>query len=780
MSMLIIRPKSAEDAYEEAALRFQELYERVTGIRIEIAEEDDGVSDLIAIGSDAVNDVLMREVLTLRMPALGIRYGTDDYCIRSFQSEERKMLVLAGGRGRSTLYAVYDYFERYADCHYFWDGDVIPQPKGNSIGQLPMEGLAVLESPHFFYRGLRYFAHRGLKRFQAEHWSLEDWKRELDWMVKKRLNFFMLRIGMDDIWQRAFPGEVPYPETYRTVTGVDADSYNDRSDFWTLKYRGWLREQILEYARRLDLMYPVDCGTMTHWYSRTPVEFLEQKKPSFVNQAEVHYTESDTGKVFDFTKQENMDYYMHLTDTMVKEHEKTTALFHTIGLGERRMYKEKEKNFALKLIAYRRIAENIRRRYPESKLLLASWDFVGFWSVEEVRALVRELDPERTILMDYASEMNDPEHSFLQWGVVGKFPWIFGLFHAYESESELRGPYDRAEERLKTAAGDPYCKGMILWPELAHNDPLILEFLAENAWSPLRKEIREITEGFCRKRYGSYSEEMNRCWQLLLPFINLGNWGGEGHCRPEPPRDIDLCNSWYVHQDLWTRLTFFLEDKESQRAIVREYFRYRLEQTKPMFQDVLAALYLLAEHPGRFKDLFILRDSIDLVRTVLGRYLNSMIILALEACGNKQYLLQLRYHYLWFLQIMAKLLGLTDDFSLQRTMEQLEATAPVNPGFEITLKRNICNVYCSQPAYELVMQVFLPEGEAFFEKLLSAEQESIPDCREEYAQIKERFMECSLEQMQPAGLHPDEAAKLASQVIKEAAAALESLQDILP
>ena len=26
---------------------------------------------------------------------------------------------------------------------------------------------------------LRYFAHRGLKRFQAEHWSLADWQREI-------------------------------------------------------------------------------------------------------------------------------------------------------------------------------------------------------------------------------------------------------------------------------------------------------------------------------------------------------------------------------------------------------------------------------------------------------------------------------------------------------------------------------------------------------------------------------------------------------------------------
>ena len=49
-----------------------------------------------------------------------------------------------------------------------------------------------------------------------------------------------------------------------------------------------------------------------------------------------------------------------------------------------RIFKDKEKNFALKLIAYRRIAENIRKKYPHSKLMLASWDFCGFWSIDEV------------------------------------------------------------------------------------------------------------------------------------------------------------------------------------------------------------------------------------------------------------------------------------------------------------------------------------------------------------------------------------------------------------
>ena len=218
MATLIVHPGLSQITYLKAAEVFQDLFSKITGIKPELSENDDGVSDLVVIGSDSVNDFLMGEVQELRIGSLGIRYGTDDYCIRTYKKDDRRVLILAGGRGRSTLYAVYDYFERFAGCHYFWDGDVIP-----ACDHLPMENIQIRESPRFFYRGLRYFGHRGLKRFQAEHWSFEDWKQELDWLVKRRLNFFMMRIGMDDVWQRAFPDDVPYPEDFRTIDGVDAE-----------------------------------------------------------------------------------------------------------------------------------------------------------------------------------------------------------------------------------------------------------------------------------------------------------------------------------------------------------------------------------------------------------------------------------------------------------------------------------------------------------------------------------------------------------------------------
>ena len=118
MSIAILKPNQGHIAYTKATETFRDLYQKVIGQEIPITEADDGISDLIVIGSDSVNDFLMREVLDLNIKSLGIRYGTDDYCILTYKKDNRNVLILAGGRGRSTLYAVYDYFESSSSTIY--------------------------------------------------------------------------------------------------------------------------------------------------------------------------------------------------------------------------------------------------------------------------------------------------------------------------------------------------------------------------------------------------------------------------------------------------------------------------------------------------------------------------------------------------------------------------------------------------------------------------------------------------------------------------------------
>ncbi|MBN2309961.1 MAG: hypothetical protein JXR94_13385, partial [Candidatus Hydrogenedentes bacterium] len=330
----ILEPASAPQAYAVAAQEFQRYYEAVTGVRLAILSEPDA-SNLVVIGSDSVNRFCRDAVEQHIIAPLDLGVDTDAYRIKSAKQEGRQFLFLAGGNGRSTLYAVYDFFERRAGCRYFWDGDIIPKQAA-----IDMARLDIAESPRFAYRGIRYFAHRSLDRFQAEHWGPAQWEREIDWLLKKRLNLFMLRIGMDDVYQKAFPDIVPYPPDDAPLPEAVPRSYDDRTTAWPLRYRGELRKHVLQYARDRGLIHPEDTGTMTHWYSRTPKAFLDAVSPAFMPQSGGAYRGNPTGAVWDIRDDVNLDNYWKLTQAHIDAYGRP-EMFHTIGLAERNVFPDR-------------------------------------------------------------------------------------------------------------------------------------------------------------------------------------------------------------------------------------------------------------------------------------------------------------------------------------------------------------------------------------------------------------------------------------------------------
>ena len=53
--------------------------------------------------------------------------GADGFAIKTVVQEEGQYLLLSGCRGRSHMYAVYDFLEKECGVGYFWNGDQVPQ-----------------------------------------------------------------------------------------------------------------------------------------------------------------------------------------------------------------------------------------------------------------------------------------------------------------------------------------------------------------------------------------------------------------------------------------------------------------------------------------------------------------------------------------------------------------------------------------------------------------------------------------------------------------------------
>ena len=683
-----------------AAAEFASLWEKVTGTKPPVVTRDDPRSDMVVFGSDACNAFTHSKIVEKVIPQFQIVSGSDDYQFRSARDTGgRKLLFIAGGRPRALLYGVYRFFELRANCRYFWDGDIIPEAK-----KIDITGLDLKESPRFRYRGLRYFAHRSLTRFQAEHWDFPDWKREIDWILKKRMNLFMLRIGIDDLFQKAFPDIVPYPEGYEMDNSTQR-SFDDHTLFWRLKYRGELRKKVLAYARERDLLHPEDIGTMTHWYSRTPQSYLNKVKPDFMPQATKGYSQT-SGLVWDIRQDKNLEAYWKLTEAHIREYG-SPEIFHTIGLAERRCYDDRDSNLQMKLYTYRRIQKKLREHYPNAPLLIGTWDFSMFWQPEEVRELVKELDPERTLIFDYTSDTDDELRTFQNWDLCGKFPWIFGIFHAYEPSSEPRGNYEAIARRLPVAAADPMCKGFVYWPENSHSDTLMLEFLAANAWDPAPDNVRinSFVEKFCAARYDApTAEKMLPLWRAALPFIEARHWNGPG--EREGGKFMCLMSEFIF------RVPVRLGNAPLDLARVA-YFRERMAAVTPGAPELLrrfAALKLEREHE------FVRRDVMDLCRTVVSRVLcQAFCDLALairkwrEGADNAAAVDRLFARLEEQEKLFADILGADPEYSLYASLRELEAKQPTNPEFEYTLKGNAENSYCRSFIAELFPGVYIPE-----------------------------------------------------------------------
>lgn len=706
MNITVVYPSRSHTAYEIAADAFIDHARRIGNAEAKKITDEEFLSlaekpkRAVLIGSDGANDALAALWLDGKISHLGFRYGTEGYTIRSEKIDETEYLILAGGRPRATIYAVYRYFEKFCGCRWFWDGDRIPS------AALPFEGLDLTEAPRFTYRGIRYFAHRSLHRFQAEQWGFEDWKNEIDWILKSRLNLFMLRIGTDDLFQRAFPDVVPYPERDAQLPEAMKE-YNDRNLFWSLEYRGELRKKILKYAFERDLLHPEDCGTMTHWYSRTPIAFLEKKKPTLLSQSTAGYSEQ-TGLVFDIREKKNMEYYEHLTDTHVKEYGQG-EIFHTIGLAERMYSKDRAENLRMKLFVYRRISENLRKKYPNAKLFLASWDVWIKYTPEEARALLAELDPNRTVFFDYTSE-SENGNDFTKWDVLGKFPWIFGIFGGIEKQNDIRGNFALINERLSLAKSDAMCRGMVFWPEFSHGNPLNLYYLAANAWEADIIPLDTLLESFCEARYEKKNAgAMLAIWKKMLPIAKLMTWAG--------PADESMIGD-DLYEDIRERAPFKAEEGKKYEIILAPFM-----ETKAAAMEILS---MLTEIP--LDDEKTRRDAFDVARTVIGRFINAAILKAqiYFAKGDIRGQEEASRAAIGLLCALTLLLGGHEDYSLLHSLERLKTETETNPNFEITLKNNAECQYNRSHIHENALYLYLPEARIWLNAALEAAKAGKP------------------------------------------------------
>ena len=141
------------------------------------------------IGHSETNHLIDKLALAGKIELSRESPGGDGFRITTFEYRSRDYCVLGGSRGRATLYAVYDFLEKECGVGYFADGDFIPSSK--TLSWAPMNRT---EKP--------YFQHRMAPNacsyvYSSQYWDTKRWKKEHDYMVKRKMNFSYFTLGWE-------------------------------------------------------------------------------------------------------------------------------------------------------------------------------------------------------------------------------------------------------------------------------------------------------------------------------------------------------------------------------------------------------------------------------------------------------------------------------------------------------------------------------------------------------------------------------------------------------
>lgn len=295
---------------------------------------------------------------------------------------------------------------------------------------------------------------------------------------------------------------------------------------------------------------------------------------------------------------------------------------------------------------------------------------------------------------------------------------------------------------------------MIFRSELSHSDPIIIEYLSANAWAPLKHDINEIVKKYCFNRYGAYSERMYDCWKNFLPFMKLKNWGSYSQIQSDD-NTFKPDNFWFDHNDIWVKPIDYLRGHSTPPT---EYVSNNIKSSQNMLKTLKTVIKTLAYIIRETTQIFILRDAVDIVRTICGRFLNYMLVSAVCYAETSDKIDLIEKYYIQLINLLADLLSFNNDFSLYHTLVELKKTVPVNPNFERTLKENIINGYCRQYCTELTDNIFIPEAKAVFAHKraciqTSGKEADYTDLDKLSEEITEKFMKKPLSEMRHTALN---------------------------
>ncbi len=612
------------------------------------------------VQKEAVEGLIKRTVPEISHSFIVEILDTKDRDYFEIESKGDK-IILRGTNGVSVASALNYYLKNYANCQITWHSVNLNYPK-----PLPKVSQKVVKETPYKYR---YYFNYCTFNYSMSWWDWERWQKEIDFMALNGINMPLALTGQNSIWDRV----------YKKLGFNDKDLSTFYSGpayfnwFWMGNLDGWggplpqsfmekheeLQKKILERERSFG-MKPILPAFTGHVPPSFKDKFPDAKlrKTKWVDYPEV-YVLDPQDKMFetigtDFMKEMIATYgtdHYYSSDTFNENKPPTSDSLYLNDISAK-------------------IYKNMTNADPKATWVMQGWIFVysgrAFWGPTQTQALLNAVPDDRMIILDLWTECRpawDKKEAF-----YGK-QWVWCMLNNFGGNNLMYGRMDEIANGPSQTLNHPKSGNMVglgMTAEAIEQNPVIYEMLLDNIWRKDPIEVNSWLKGYITRRYGEYSEDLNKAWQALYKTVYTGGLEHGG-----PTASIIAGRPTFNKDNNWT------------------------ETHKPYdTKDLIPAWELMVKTQSQYKNSDGFKyDLIDVTRQVLANYADTVQRLFVKAYLAKDFVTYQKRsnEFIGIIQDMDALLATRKEFLLGTWINSAKSWA-TNKEEELLYEKNAKNL----------------------------------------------------------------------------------------
>ena len=497
---IVLGPK-ATTVETHAAQELASYVEQMTGTALRIVvDPEPAAPSAVLIGRPETNPVIASLALRKKIEISSDKPGLDGFVIKTLNDGGKSYLVLSGSMDSSSLYAVYDFLERFCHTGFFWDHERIPKN-----GSLKFNDIDISSRPYFEDR--QYYQCCAFT-YSTRFWGWQDWKQEIDWMAKKKLNVLFVCGG----W------EVAHHEALKAL-GVEPPrlSFEEAPElmFWAQfrEAEAVQTRQIIAYAHSLGIRTttPGTGGEVPKHFRKVYPDaryialesvdgsstwtFLHPSDPLFFRA--VREWNSNFDRIFGTSNLYNADVYC--------------------GMGRDYTFEERTQ---LNVDYAKSMTAVIKSISPDGKWVMSGWGFTdrNYWSGELLQAFFAAIPKGMALINNVGGEKIAGSYRALNYFYGHN--WGYTVLHADTGGcTHLHGDLRRLIRDSQDIITDPQarnCRAFYISPAILRHNSFFYDLAARLSWNPGDVTLEQYIRDYALCRYGQQGADgMSKCLKEL-------------------------------------------------------------------------------------------------------------------------------------------------------------------------------------------------------------------------------------------------------------------------